>query len=603
MAGMNFPPVKYELVRLQGGLDQVTPTLSLASGIARRAANFECSINGGYTRIAGYERFDGKPSPSAAIYNLFLCTLTGPVAVGDEIAGMSTGAVGKVILVEGGSVVVTREVGTFIASEGIAVTGGQVGTIDEILGIAVDGLQDVTYAALAANEYRGDIGQVPGSGPVRGVSYFKDTVYAWRNNEAGTALKMYESSPAGWVELDLGVTLAPGGRVVTVIGNVFGGPSGKRMYGADGANKGFEFDGENYVQITTGMGVDTPSQVAVHKSHLFFSFGASLQFSGIADAYVWSPVVGAGELAMTDVITNLIQLPGDQSSGALGVYTRSDTSILYGTSAEDFKLSSYNSGTGALAYTAQTMDQAYVMDDRGVLGLGTSLNFGNFVTATLTMNIRPFIQARRNLASASAVNREKGQYRVFFSDRNALYITIINGKLLGSMPVQFNCAVTCCVEGETPDGAETSFFGADDGFVCRLDSGTSFDGAPIPANLNLVFNASGSPRILKRYRKASIEMTGDSYAEVSFGYDMAYGSNRVGQAVDAVYDNDLRSSYWDEMNWDNFVFDGVGVSPTEVDLQGTAENLSIRLSSVSALLQPFTVNSLLIHYSMRRGLR
>ena len=603
MAGMNFPPVKYELVRLQGGLDQVTPTLSLASGIARRAANFECSINGGYTRIAGYERFDGKPSPSAAIYNLFLCTLTGPVAVGDEIAGMSTGAVGKVILVEGGSVVVTREVGTFIASEGIAVTGGQVGTIDEILGIAVDGLQDATYAALAANEYRGDIGQVPGSGPVRGVSYFKDTVYAWRNNEAGTALKMYESSPAGWVELDLGVTLAPGGRVVNVIGNVFGGPSGKRMYGADGANKGFEFDGENYVQITTGMGVDTPSQVAVHKSHLFFSFGASLQFSGIADAYVWSPVVGAGELAMTDVITNLIQLPGDQSSGALGVYTRSDTSILYGTSAEDFKLSSYNSGTGALAYTAQTMDQAYVMDDRGVLGLGTSLNFGNFVTATLTMNIRPFIQARRNLASASAVNREKGQYRVFFSDRNALYITIINGKLLGSMPVQFNCAVTCCVEGETPDGAETSFFGDDDGFVCRLDSGTSFDGAPIPANLNLVFNASGSPRILKRYRKASIEMTGDSYAEVSFGYDMAYGSNRVGQAVDAVYDNDLRSSYWDEMNWDNFVFDGVGVSPTEVDLQGTAENLSIRLSSVSALLQPFTVNSLLIHYSMRRGLR
>ncbi len=137
----------------------------------------------------------------------------------------------------------------------------------------------------------------------------------------------------------------------------------------------------------------------------------------------------------------------------------------------------------------------------------------------------------------------------------------------------------------------------------RLDVGTSFDGAPIPANLNLVFNASGSPRILKRYRKASVEMTGDSYAEVAFGYDLAYASNRVGQAVDAVYDADLRSSYWDEMRWDNFVFDGVGVSPTEVDLQGTGENLSIRLSSVSAILEPFTVNSILIHYSMRRGLR
>jgi hypothetical protein len=41
----------------------------LPPGIARRAANFECSITGGYTRIEGYERFDGRPSPSAAVYN------------------------------------------------------------------------------------------------------------------------------------------------------------------------------------------------------------------------------------------------------------------------------------------------------------------------------------------------------------------------------------------------------------------------------------------------------------------------------------------------------------------------------------------------------
>ena len=44
MAGMNLPQVRYELIRLQGGLDQVTPTLSLSSGVARRAANFEASI-------------------------------------------------------------------------------------------------------------------------------------------------------------------------------------------------------------------------------------------------------------------------------------------------------------------------------------------------------------------------------------------------------------------------------------------------------------------------------------------------------------------------------------------------------------------------------
>lgn len=679
MAGMNLPQVRYELIRLQGGLDQVTPTLSLASGVARRAANFEASITGGYTRIAGYERFDGRPSPSAAVYNLFDCTLTGAVAVGNTLTGMSTGATGKVILVSGRTVVITRETSTFVASEGISISGTQVGTIDAIQGVATDGRADATYTALAADNYRADIQAVPGSGPVRGVAYYDGVVYAWRDNAGATQLNMYKSTSSGWAqvpyysqfnfavgtsEIFAGETVvghssgatalvkavilqsgswsggdaagyiiftnmtgtpivnehiyvggtkhaeyrgvysaiapAPGGRVETVIANVGGS---KKMFGVDGNNRAFSYDGEVYIPIRTGMADDTPDHVQFHKQHLFLSFGASLQFSAIADPYVWTPVLGAGEIAMNDVITNLLILPGDQTSGAMAVYSRNETSILYGTSAEDFKLSNYNSGAGALPYTAQTMEQAYAMDDRGVLALSTSLNYGNFITSTLTMNIRPFIQARRNLATASSLNREKGQYRVFFSDRNALYITILNGKLLGAMPVQFDHEVTCCVEGETPDGAATSFFGSDDGYVYRLDVGTSFDGDPIPANLNLVFNASGTPRVLKRYRKASIEMTGDSYAEVAFGYDLAYASNRVGQAVDASYESDLRSSYWDEMQWDNFVWDGVGVSPTEVDLQGTGENLSIRLSSVSAILEPFTVNSILIHYSMRRGLR
>ena len=49
-----MPPVKYSLIQLQGGLDLVTPTLSLPPGIARSAVNFEVAITGGYTRIAGY---------------------------------------------------------------------------------------------------------------------------------------------------------------------------------------------------------------------------------------------------------------------------------------------------------------------------------------------------------------------------------------------------------------------------------------------------------------------------------------------------------------------------------------------------------------------
>lgn len=679
---LNTPRVQYDLIRLGGGLDQVTPTLSLRPGVVRRSANFEASITGGYTRIAGYERYDGRPNPSDALYNILTCTLVATVAVGDTVTGNSSTATGKVILVNGNQLVITRQTLTFLAGEQLMVGASAVGTIVDAEGQEADGAIDASYKALAANDYRANIGAVPGSGPILGVAYFNNVVYAWRNNAGGTAAKMFKSTASGWVEVDLmayfdfdsgsseifpgetilghtsgatalvkavvlktgswaagdatgyivftnmvgtptanelvyvdGVkharavgsytvtTLAPNGRVDTVAANFGGGPSNFRLYGCDGMNRAFEFDGETYVPIITGMADDTPDHIAAHKQHLFLSFGYSLQFSALGNPYLWEPLLGAGELALNGNVTNLLVLPGDQSSGSLAVYTRNDTSVLYGTSSATFQLSTFNSGTGAIEHTAQNMDQAYVLDDRGVMGLQTSLNFGNFTPSSLTMNIRPFIQQRRNLAIASLVNREKGQYRIFFSDGSGVYLTILNGKMLGAMPVQFPDPMNCAVEGEFPDGTATSFLGGANGFVYRLDAGTSFDGAVIPANFNLVYNSTNSPRILKRYRKASVEMTGDSYAEIAFAYDLAYRSLGMTQAEDATYSNDLRSSYWDDMTWDNFVWDGSDISPSEIEVQGTAENMAIRISSVSAILEPFTVNNIIVHYTTRRGLR
>jgi hypothetical protein len=677
-----LPRVQYDLISLGGGLDQVTPTLGLRPGVARRAANFEASVNGGYTRIAGYERFDGRPNPSDATYTILTVQLVQPVAVGDTLTGQTSGATAMVMALDGSNIVVTKEVGFFVTSEVLLDGLTPVGAVVEVAGVAADGLTDAQYKNQAADVFRADIGAVPGNGPIRGVVFYKGTVYAWRNSADTTRAEMYKSSTNGWTLVPLGIelkfdgglreivdgdtvvgntsgatgvvtrvvlesgsfsggdakgrllfaavtgtfsnneqirvggqhaadadgtqaaiTMLPNGRFEMVVGNFGGGPNNSRVYGCDGVNRGFEFDGTVFVPIVTGMALDKPNHVAVHRQHLFFGFGPSLQFSAIADPYKWAPLLGAGELVMRDDLTNLLIMPGDQTGAALGVYTRNDTSILYGSSSSDFQLVTLNSGTGAIAYTAQVMDAAYVLDDRGVLSMSAAQNFGNFDTASLTLNIRPYVQFRRNLATASLVNREKAQYRVFFSDGAALYITIANGKLLGSMPVQLQHPVTCAVEGESPDGSATSFFGSTNGFVYRLDAGTSFDGAVIPANLSLVFNSIRSPRIRKRYRKASIEMTGDSYAEIQVAYDLGYRSSDIAQTGNTAYEADLRNSYWDSMQWDNFVFDGNELSPSEVEVEGTAENIAISISSTSDLFRQFTVNSIMLHYSIRRGLR
>lgn len=678
-----LPRVQYDLIRLAGGLDQVTPTLSLKPGVVRRAANFECSITGGYTRIAGYERFDGRPAPSASRYFLLGVTVIGSIPLGSTVVGGTSGATGKVIATPTGQLVITRQTGVFLNGEYLTISAVIVATNVQIIGVEANGLLDATYKNLAANDYRADIQAVPGSGPIRGVAYFADSVYAWRNNVGGTALAMHKSSGSGWVNVPLGIELAfddgdiaiqdgvtvvggvsgatgvvrrvvhagglwggtpraygrliftsvtgtfqdneqirvggtkhalvngtqsqmtwaPSGRVQAVVANFGGGQTNRKLYFCDGKNRAFEWDGSFLVPISTSMTPDVPTQIQVHKQHLFLAFGHSLQFSGLGLPYQWGPIVGAGEIAMNAPITNLIVLPGDQSSGAMGVYTENDTSVLYGSSEADFKLSNFNTGTGALSYTAQNMDQTYALSERGVMGMGTTLNFGNFLAASLTMNIRPFIQIRRNLASASVVNREKGQYRLFFSDGYGVYLTISNNNYMGSMPVQFPNPVLCTTEGGNVDGPEQSYFGSDNGFVYALDAGTSFDGAVIPANITLVYNSTNSPRILKRYRRASVELTGDAYAEFGFGYDLGYRTTELEQPADEVYSNDLRAAYWDSFIWDNFVFDGRDLSPSEVEVTGTAENMAIRISSVSNLLQPFTVNSIIVHYTMRRGIR
>ena len=98
-------------------------------------------------------------------------------------------------------------------------------------------------------------------------------------------------------------------------------------------------------------------------------------------------------------------------------------------------------------------------------------------------------------------------------------------------------------------------------------------------------------------------MTGESYAEIEFSYDLGYRSAFIDQPDGFNASSDLRSSYWDSFTWDRFVWDGGELSPSEIEMNGTAENVSIRVSSVSNLFLPFTVNSIILHYTPRRGLR
>lgn len=674
--------VKYDYIKMAGGWDQITPTLALASGFVKDASNFEVSTSGGYTRIAGYERFSGLPSPSAATYvTVFISAFLSSVTIGDTLTGGTSLATGVVIAVGANFIVVTKHSGDYSVGENVLVGATVIG-VTIVPNAYITPTQNAQYLALAADNYRADIVKMDGMGGTLGCFLYNDVVYAFRRNAGNTSNEIYKSSAAGWVNVPLnnqvyftaasttpaeGSTVTQGGvtaRVLRVVlqsgaylggtatgkliidtqdggnfaagaftagftatcagaqtaitipvsggkyefetGNFAGSAATNRVYGCDGLNKMFEFDGSVYVPIDTGAAVDTPKHIAIHKNLLFCSIGASIMYSAAGEPYNWNAVAYAGEIGTGENVTGLKVLTGSTTSGTLLVTSKNNIYMLYGTNGganSDFNFVTFNNGAGALDYTIQNMSDTYLMDDRGVVSLKTSLNFGNFDQSTLTFNINKFIDLKKTLTSYACLDRRKSQYRLFFSDGYGLYLTIVNGQHLGSMPVLFPNPVYMATEGKYSTGDEASFFCSTDGHVYQLDKGTSFDGASIDAYLTFTYNASSSARILKRYRKMALEVSGEAFCQIKCGYLLGYSKSEYSQQSSVNYDTNLQSLVWDAFTWDNFTWDGKTIVPNECEMIGTAENVGITIRSGTNMFKPFTVNSAIIHYSHRRGLR
>ena len=607
---MTLRAPQVDTILLAGGLDMITPTLSLKNGFVRQALNFECGVSGGYTRIAGYERFDGHTSPTTASNSsdfkfLSFTSITGVVAVGNTLVS-SSGATGIAVYVFGKTVAITKVTGTWAVNNTVTIGGTLVGSISDPEGSAPTPLIAALVRNGIADVYRAGILSVPGSGSILGVVKLNDIIFAFRNAVGGASTNCYKSSAAGWVQVTLGVTLSPNGRYEFCVHNFLGQATSTKIYGCDGVNKAFQFDGTTFTQLSTGATTDTPTHVAAHKGRLYLAQGSSVMWSKAGDPTIWTGVSGAGEYASGDTVTGIMSMPGGTTAATLGVFSRNRISILYGDPADTaFNAVPFYNGSGCLPGALQNMAQTFAFDDRGLMGVTTAQEYGNFVSTSLTAAVLPFINSRVNLMTASALNRRKSQYRAFYSDGWGLYVTVVNGKLSGSMPVYFPDPVTCTYEGKTSTGVDVNYFGSTNGMVYQLDQGTSFDGAVIDYELQLNYSNARGPRTIKRYRKASIEILSDTpaYAEFSVGYSLGYESEEYAQPINTAVNQYLGTSRWDQFTWDQFFWDTNSLEPVNAELDGTAENIAMAITGSSDYVQPFTVNSILIHYSPRRMMR
>lgn len=677
--------------RFMGGVDLETPAWTVPPGMLRDALNYEIAVEGGYRDIRGYERFDGRVSPSDASFTILDVTVTGSIEVADTVTGATTGATGVVIAIATYPdtptqtyLVLTKVTGTFSdAAENLEVSAVVEGNTDAAgyADSAPTAKLKAQYKNMAADEYRGDIAAVPGEGDVWGGFSLGANKYAIRNKTGGATAGLYRATSGGWTEINLGrefaftsggttaiaegdtitgatsaatatvgrviltsgtwaggdaagwlvlsgqvgtfqaenldvgasanlatiagdsaaITLQPTGRLDYDVSN-FADPQGPdRVYGADGVNFGWEFDGTTFVRIRTGMTDDTPDHVTVHKRQLFFSFDSSIQHSALGEPYTWSVILGANEIATESPVTGFQVEPGAEGNAALLCACRQRFYFLYGNDVSDWNLVRYRKKVGAYEWTLQQIAYTLYLDDRGITDLRTVQAFGNFDHASLSNRLRDYINEKRLMAVASCVVRDKNQYRLFFSDRTALYVTMDGRELKGMMPVTLDHQVETIWSEEDETGKEEVFFGADDGFVYQMERGTSFDGDNIYGYIYTHFDQLRMIQTDKTFHPpVTLEGRSSGYAEFDLGYELSYGDGDIPQPDNQTASlSGATGLQWDTgLTWDTGLqWDEATNNPTVgLDLRGEGQNVSWIITKDSDYTEPLLLTGVHFRY-------
>jgi len=396
----------------------------------------------------------------------------------------------------------------------------------------------------------------------------------------------------------------PNGRCEFINANFTGNVDTLRMYGCDGVNRAFEFDGTVFVPLNTGMEPRYPSHIIEHKYHLFLAFGSSVQHAVTGDPYNWVLWMGADEIGMSDYITGFVSMPGTETSATLAILNRQSIGILYGTNHDDFNLQLYKNGVGAIEHTAQFIGSTFMLDDRGIMDIKASMVYGNFTDASVSQHVSKYMATKKAQVLASFVSAEHNLYVISFNDNTAIFCTINGGKMKAICPMYFpnKMHVVCATEDQTGD--ERIMFGDENGFVHELYRGLNFNGASIDWSMYLVPDFFKSPTTTKRYRKARFEVGGEGYAEFHFSYQLGYTADSFPQPSSESDVLELISNNWDDGGtWDSGSWDAVELLPSGFDLMGSETNIILQLSGAGNYFSQMHFSGVIIQYTPTRELR
>lgn len=410
--------------------------------------------------------------------------------------------------------------------------------------------------------------------------------------------------------------------------NFFASSTSFRAYGVNAVDDAFEIDETGIVSPIliptvadlTGVTENNdppagkPFLIEVHKNHLCLAYpGGRVVTSVVGEPLNFSGFLNAAEFGLGEEVTGLNSVAG----GVLVMTTERDTHGLFGNNITDWEKKLIGEKSGGRLYSAQKLDTVYTLDDMGITSTARTDAFGDFIGSTVSQLIQPIVNRQRENFVCSTIRRDSNQVRWYFTDAD------LNGDFIimyvpaaGSMnesrgtntelKVQFGIGklplvVKRMYNTEDENEAERTYFASTDGFVYEDQVGRSFDGEEIESFIRTVFNHSGSPAQRKKYRRADVELSAPTTRAfaVNVNYDLSYG---IADIPGGAFSTDVVSGggFYDAADWDEFYYDGQDIATARLQLGGTGENISFLFYNKSAVIDPFTLQGVTLHYDLRR---
>ena len=540
-------------VEFRGGL--VTNLSPLQQGIqepgsARVLRNYEPSVDGGYRRVLGYQKFDNAVIPyyGAAVVQgggqtgttLVLAGVTSaPIAGATITIGANTytiagGGVSYNSTLQSLTLTLTSALVTSPA-DGAAVTFSNNTSL--ITGVAA---WDSSVIAVRSS----DVYKSTGSGYTRINTPSYGTVLVNGGSQTGSTLvvdgltavpQIGDTFTIAGVNLTYIITALPtvtsGGATLAISPALDSSPadnavitfrstkfstgtkarferyrigSTEKIVGVNGVSFPFIYDNTTFKKLTTVPDVEGAEYVVWFKNSMFFAKGDAVYFSAPFSDTDFTPASGGGVINVGGNITGLVVFREQ-----LIIFCEQAIKRIVGNTSADYQLQPITEKIGCVSPDSikEVGGDIMFLGPDGLRLLSATDRIGDFSLASVSGRIQTELTQLISSSTffSSVTIKAKSQYRLF-----GYSASITSDSARGILGTQFSDRIEWAelrgIKAYTADSdyherEELVIFANNDGYVYKLEEGNTFNGTNIRASFYTPYLPISDPRIRKTFYK------------------------------------------------------------------------------------------------------